>query len=561
MKNPFSPTPRRFTGVSLIPVLLPLLLAVRLSAASYYLSSTTGNDSNVGTSSAAPWKTITKVNTLNLAAGDRVYLKGGDSFTDAGLVFLATDTGTAANPIIVDSYGAGRAVVAPPNGQHAVNIYDTGGLTVRNLDLIGPGAALSDATPRYGVSLYSDLTGGVRKAGLRFENLAVTQFYNGITIGASDSSYSGFQDVVITGCTVYACVSDGITSYGYYPGTSIKQSHKNIQVLNTTVSECYGDPTLTAPTSGSGIVIAGTLGGLVDSCVAHDNGGGTNDTTGGGPVGIWCWGCDRVIIQHCLVYNQRTTPGCVDGGGFDVDGGATNCTVQYCYSYNNHGPGYEVIEFQGAPTLSNATVRYNISYKDGRANEPSLSVWNGNTTAATCSNVKFYNNTVISNGAANPVLKLITYSGPFTAKFYNNVLISGAASKFVDISYNTSSFVFKGNLYYASDALPQWTWGASTYTTLAIWRTATGTPEVQSGAAVGLYGDPLLAEPVNGFAATFISQLIGMTAFIPAVGSPIINAGRNLTTSAYGNIAVGSTDFKGAAIPNGSYDIGAYEKW
>jgi hypothetical protein len=268
-----------------------------------------------------------------------------------------------------------------------------------------------------------------------------------------------------------------------------------------------------------------------------------------------------VTIQRCLVYNQRTTPGCVDGGGFDIDGGATNCIIQYCYSYNNHGPGYEVIEFAGAPALSNATVRYNISFKDGRAGEPSLSVWNGNTTAATCSNVKFYNNTVISDGATNPIVTLFTYSGPFTAKFYNNIFIARGGSKLVDISYNTSSFVFKGNEYFATNGSPQWTWGATTYTSLAAWRAATGTPEKTGSTLLGLYADPLLTDAVNGFNATLISQLTTMTSFIPTATSPAINAGQNLTTSAYGSIAVGSRDFKAAAIPNGSYDIGAYEKW
>lgn len=540
---------------------LALLGAPLVHATSYYLSSSTGSDSNAGTSSAAPWATIGKVNAVNLAAGDRIYLKGGDQFLDAGLVFLAADAGTAANPIVVDNYGTGRATLVPPTGQHGINIYNTGGVTVRNLDLTGPGLALSDANPKAGVSLWCDLSGGVRKSGLRFENLYITQFYNGVAIGANHSSFSGFQDVVVTGCTVRACVSDGITTYGYYPGTSTKQSHKNLQILNTTVSECYGDPTITASNSGSGIVMAGTLGGLIDNCVAHDNGGGSNDSSGGGPVGIWCWGCDSVVIQHCLVYNQKTTTGVVDGGGFDIDGGATNCTVQYCYSYNNEGPGYEVIEFAGAPTLSNATIRYNLSWKDGRRAQPSLSVWNGNTSASTLSNAKFYNNIVVSEGTANPAVGLVYATGGFTAKFYNNILIATGGSKLVDVGSSTGNYVFKGNLYHAtSGSTPQWTWGATTYTTLAAWRAASGTPEVHSGTAVGLYADPLLTAALTGYAATAVTELATMTAFIPTATSPAINAGQNLTTSGFGSIAVGSVDFKGAAIPVGAYDIGAYEK-
>jgi len=538
-----------------------ILLTQSLSAASYYVSSSSGSDANAGTSSVSPWKTIGKVNAVALQSGDHVYLKGGDTFTDAGLVFLSNDLGTEANPIVIDSYGTGRATLQPPYDQHGVNVYDTGGLTVRNLNIIGPGPASSDGTPRDGVSLYSDLTGGVRKSGLRFENLAISQYYDGISIGAVDSSYSGFQNVTVTGCTVTSCLSDGITSYGYYPGTSTKQSHKNIQILNTTVSQCYGDPTLTAATSGSGIVLSATLGGLIDSCIAHDNGGGDNDTSGGGPVGIWCWSCDSVVIQHCLVYNQKTTPGCVDGGGFDIDGAATNCTVQYCYSYNNQGPGYEVIEFQGAPTLNNATVRYNISWLDGRAGESSLSVWNGNTTSATCNGVKFYNNTVVSSGSSNPTVSLLAYSGTFSAAFYNNIFITRAGAPFVKITYDTTCYTFNDNLYYSADGTQSWIWGTSTYTSLAAWRAASGHPETRGGTSLGYYGNPLLNAPLTGYSATSISGMASMTAFVPGTGSPVINAGLNLNSPTYGNIAMGNSDFRGDPIPNSAYDIGAYEIW
>src|SRR5688572_33035665 len=50
----------------------------RLLAATYYVSPT-GLDSNPGTA-AAPWKTIAKINTRDLNAGDRVLFQGGKIF-------------------------------------------------------------------------------------------------------------------------------------------------------------------------------------------------------------------------------------------------------------------------------------------------------------------------------------------------------------------------------------------------------------------------------------------------------------------------------------------------
>ena len=31
-----------------------------------------------------------------------------------------------------------------------------------------------------------------------------------------------------------------------------------------------------------------------------------------------------MVIQHCLAYRNKTSPGAADGGGFDFDGGVTN---------------------------------------------------------------------------------------------------------------------------------------------------------------------------------------------------------------------------------------------
>ncbi len=549
------------------------LATARLPATSYYVSNS-GSDSVplAQMSSTKPWKTLGKINGLSLVAGDRIYLDGGSTFNDAGLAILGpSDAGTAANPIIIDRYGSGVATIKPPVGQHGINIYNTGGVTVRNLTITGPGLTVSDRTPTYGVSLWSDQAGGVKNAGLRFENLIVTQFYQGIVIGTNSASFSGFKDVTITGCAINNCLSEGIVTYGATTGaSSTKQSHQNLQILNTNVDNCKGDPTTTGEHSGSGIIMAGTLGGLIDGCVVHDCGGGSNDSSGGGPVGIWCWGCNAVIIQHCIVYNQKTTTGVSDGGGFDIDGGSTNCIVQYCYSYNNHGPGYEAVEFLNASPLSNATFRYNISWKDGRRSQSSLSVWNANSTAASCSGVKFYNNIVVSQDVAavgntlaivNPAIGYPLWSNPVDVKFYNNIIYALGTSKLVDISYNTSSFTFKGNNYFSAANTPTWTWGATTYTNFLNWQAGAGTPEKNGSTSIGNYGDPGMVNPATGAAPQYVADLIAITAFIPSSTNFVINKGQNLTTSTYGSLNVGSADFKAASIPfGGAYDIGAYEK-
>ncbi len=70
----------------------------------YYVSSSGGLDSNGGTSSGSPFKTIAKVNTLVLQPGDRVLFKCGDTWR--GEMLRVTASGTAANPITFSSYPA-----------------------------------------------------------------------------------------------------------------------------------------------------------------------------------------------------------------------------------------------------------------------------------------------------------------------------------------------------------------------------------------------------------------------------------------------------------------------
>lgn len=543
-------------------LLATLLTGQSLVAKIYYVSSSAGNDRNPGTKPSAPWRTLAKVNQLNLTAGDQILLKSGDKFLDSGLVFLPDDQGTAANPIIVDIYdGTSRAIIMAPRGQHGISIYNIGGITVRNLHLLGHGPEVSDATERNGVSLWCDLKDGRKLSGLRFERLLVSWFFKGIVIGADDPSYSGFADVLISDCTVKSCLADGIVSFGHMPGSAEQQSHRNLRILGTDVSKCYGDPTLKGPHSGSGIIMAGTIGGLIDRCVAHDNGGGTNDSSGGGPVGIWCWGCHGVTIQRCLVYNQKSTPGVQDGGGFDIDGGSTECVIQYCYSYNNEGYGYLVCEFEGAPPIANATVRYNVSWNDGRARGQSgLGVWNGNPTTESCRAVVFHNNLVVSDETAGSVVKQGFESKPLAAAFYNNVFVRTRGSKLIDIDRHTDTVVFKGNLYWTATDQPVWQWGTNTYSSLAAWRTTAGQPETHEGQPVGLQADPRLTDLAHGFAATQVAELATMTSFLPLPNSPLVNAGLDLTAAAFGHLPLSTHDFRGTALPRGTTDIGAYDQ-
>ena len=84
-------------------IITAILFTTKLFATNYYFS-TNGNDGNTGTSQSQPFKTITKLNTLTLVAGDSVLFKCGDIFR--GQINIAA-SGNSSNSIVFASYGIG----------------------------------------------------------------------------------------------------------------------------------------------------------------------------------------------------------------------------------------------------------------------------------------------------------------------------------------------------------------------------------------------------------------------------------------------------------------------
>lgn len=89
-------------------VVLTLLLAYTAQSTNYYVSAS-GSDANAGTSIAAPWKTIAKVNSVTtFAAGDSILFKRGETFYGK---IVPSKSGTSALPIIISAYGTGARPV------------------------------------------------------------------------------------------------------------------------------------------------------------------------------------------------------------------------------------------------------------------------------------------------------------------------------------------------------------------------------------------------------------------------------------------------------------------
>src|SRR5437016_3449027 len=74
------PMTRMPTLVRILVVAASCATPSAVSATDYYVSAT-GADANPGTSTAAPWRTVQRVNNQHLLAGDRVLFEGGQTFS------------------------------------------------------------------------------------------------------------------------------------------------------------------------------------------------------------------------------------------------------------------------------------------------------------------------------------------------------------------------------------------------------------------------------------------------------------------------------------------------
>jgi hypothetical protein len=364
---------------------------------SYYVSNS-GNDNNTGTINK-PFRSLSKANSLNLGPGDTVFFKSGQTFAGS-LIIESSAVGSFDKPIVITSYGKDRATI---NAKDSLGILIKNGyyLKIQNLTLIGSG----------------------RKTGNIKDGLMI---FNSDNIEVNDLDISGFQksglllyaskNVIAKNVLVHDNGAAGITVEGPYQ----KRESDHIQILNCRAENNPGDPTKLDNHSGNGIIVGNCKNVLIDHCTATNN-GWDMPRIGNGPVGIWAYEADSIIIQHCLAYRNKTSKGGADGGGFDFDGGVTHSIIQYCISYENQGSGLCIFQYSGASPWHDNIYRYNISENDGTVSDSQagIYVWNSSNDEK-----QFYNCEVYGNIIYNSKVAAIDFSETSKSKnfhFYNNI--------------------------------------------------------------------------------------------------------------------------------------------
>ncbi len=406
----------------------------------YYISPF-GDDSNTGISQKQPWRSIGRVNAIQLLPGDSVRFRANQTFK-GNLTLSGVGTDVAGELITFGSYGDGRATIDAGTGT-GFFAKNRGGVLIRDLNFVGSGIGQNTG---FGIWFVNTLPEHKKLRYIRIEKVDVSGFKNagiGIAAQPTDESWSGFDDVKITHANVHDNGDAGISCIGTWNPEEAGYSHTDVYVGKCRVYRNLGIPGKESH-SGNGIVLAQVDGATIEHCEAYQN-GELNDCEVGGPVGIWTWDSNRVLIQFNESHHNWTGSS-KDGGGFDLDGGVRNSIMQYNYSHDNDGAGYLLAQFEGAKAFHNNVIRYNVSENDARKNSyGGIHLWSTGANGG-IRNTTIYRNTISTSKSTtgNPAAIDCMSEGIHNIRFYNNTFKTDDEAALIRGEDNPK-VIFEGN--------------------------------------------------------------------------------------------------------------------
>ncbi|MGY0002286.1 right-handed parallel beta-helix repeat-containing protein [Micromonospora sp. I033] len=506
-----------------------------------YHVSPTGDDARDGSSPATAWRSLDKAAAFAFKPGDKLLLEGGARFRGS-LTFGREDAGDAAHPVVVDTYGAGRATIVASDGA-GIRVHNTAGVEIRDLVIVGGGAG-SRATG--GIEFYSDLTDGRRLDHVDISGVEVSGFKNGIQIGAGPHS-TGFRNVRIRAANLHGNTENGLISFGpRFDASAPRYAHEDVVVSEVEVHHNPGDPNNHFSHTGSGIALGSVRGGRIERSSAHDNGWSASAPEG--PVGIWTWDSTAVVMERNVSYRNHTG-GQKDGGGFDMDQNVSSSVLQYNLSYENDGAGYLLYSGQPNAAHTDNVVRFNVSINDARK----LSEYAGIHLAGSVNDAEVYHNTVVmeATGPAAAAVRLQRFfEGLSDVVLRNNLIVSGGTDLVRADDFSTADVLMQGNNFFAESGTWAVSWAGASYADLDAWAAATG--QERLGARVrGSSADPRFVSAGRSGSAAQRAE-----ALTPRGDSPL--AGRALDLRSRFDVDPGPVDFLGRPLV-GAGTVGAIQ--
>lgn len=422
-----------------------------LNATTYYLDATLGNDLATGVSPSQAWKSLEKLNSISLKAGDKVLLKKGEVFL--GELHI-NGVGTKNNPIIIDQYGdtdTNATIKGFDHSLFAVCIFNSEYVELKSLEVVNTG--LKRIPFRTGVKIHIKDFGIAHS--IKLKNLFIHDVNGSLVKNEGGGSGilivnegkeipSAFDGLLIEDCIIRRCERNGMIWQSSYSSRTNWFPNRNVIIRRNLIDEVPGD----------GIVPIGCVNTLIEYTRMKNSPDILPNSEAA--AGIWPWSCDSTLIQFNEVSDHKAP---WDAQGFDSDDNCRYTTFQYNYSHDNYG-GFMLVCHDGNDNKSTnigtigTIVKQNISINDGirpypthRADyfSPSIHI------SGPVKDTYFVNNIIYINSKASEkidrrILVSDNYGGfADQTTFKENIFYTAEHSTF-DIGDSTQD-MFEGNFY------------------------------------------------------------------------------------------------------------------
>jgi len=332
------------------------VLTTPVLGTTYYVSRSSGNDSWDGLAPShdgnhGPWKTLAKASERTYSPGDRILLKCGDAWNEE---LHPAGEGTAANPVIIGSYGKGPRPVIDRQDATGNNI-DKVCIRLKNI------------------------------AGYRIEGLEFARFGRGVFAdfdkGVHGKEYVWIEDCYFHDALYYNCTgwytknipSDGGTGPNYVFDVGVwvqtRETEDVICLSNITVKKCRFERVACAINIWSGnewdknaenrhefknvvidqctaedgknwqFVIHSTVGGRISDSWVHRV-GYYNERAPNGIAGSMLFRCEDFVVENSEFGHVSLGAGGHDGQSFDLEGNNTRTIFRNCLFHETEGAGF-----------------------------------------------------------------------------------------------------------------------------------------------------------------------------------------------------------------------------
>ncbi len=332
---------RRILAGSLLAVVIAAFSTAPATAATYYVSQSSGNDDYNGRASTAkdtagPWKTLAKASSIEYAPGDRLLLKCGDVWNEE---LYPKGNGTPQRPIVIGSYGEGERPVIDRQDDKldraGIRLSDQGGFKIVGIEfnrcMTGIYAEYSDDCPTKRFLWIEDCY---------FHDSLLYQHYEDypkrkIGLGICLFSYELENKVVLRDITIKNCVFRRLASgvWTNSPDNFNKQASHIYNFANMTFEGCLFEEGYQWQ-----LGIRGVDGGAVRNCVTHDIGRGFRSFNG--VAGAMFFRCKHWVFENSEWGFIDIGLGSGDGEAFDFEGNCDDMVMRNCLFHDTDGPGF-----------------------------------------------------------------------------------------------------------------------------------------------------------------------------------------------------------------------------